>query len=263
MLRAMLRAMPRALLLGLLALPLPGCALLSDPCGDLEERLCADLGPDCATFRGEASIRGSVVPERRRRAERAQCEMFVADENYATYTLPYVQHQIRARRDPTARMPALPRPQPVDGLASGVSSYFFYCLPFLVVPGIFFFSWRARKNLAAAGGVVPPGAAVPVAFGFAHVDSREKAEEQARLGALVAVELLPTWLGGARVPENLAYLTPQAAAQKAALDQQVAAALQQGQSVPYAAEPQYRGSSFVPARLVVRVGEQAHTIDVW
>lgn len=249
-----------ALFLGLLALPLSGCGLLFDPCGDLEERLCADLGPDCATFRSEASIHDSVVPRLRRRAERAQCEMFVADENYATYTLPYVQHQLRARRDPTARMPALPRPQPVDGVASGVSSYLFYCLPFLVIPGIFFFSWRARRNLAAAGGAVMPG---PVAFGFAHVDSREKAEEQARLGALVAVELLPTWLGGARVPENLTYLTPQAAAQKAALDREVAAALQQGQSVPYAAEPQYRGSSFVPARLVVRAGGQAHTIDVW
>lgn len=253
--------MTRALVFVLASSLLGGCGLLFDPCGDLEERLCADLGPDCATFRNEPGIFGAVIPQRRRQSDRAQCEMFIADENYASYTLPFIQGLIRQRHDPSARMPTLPRPQAVDGLASGVSSYFFYCVPFLVIPGIFFFSWRARKNLAAAQSA--PRIAAPFTAGWDHVDSREKAEEQARLGALVPVELLPSWLGGLRVPENVVYLPPHAATQKAALDQHVAQMLQVGQSIPFAVEPQYRGASFVPVRLIAHLGGESHTIEVW
>ncbi|MBZ0119436.1 MAG: hypothetical protein K8H88_20775 [Sandaracinaceae bacterium] len=268
--------MTRALFMVLASALLGGCGLVLDPCGDLDELLCADLGPDCATFRSEPGIYGAVIPQGRRKSDRAQCEMFVADENYASYTLPFIQGLIRQRRDPSARMPALRSPHAVDGLASGVSSYFFYCVPFIVIPGILFFSWRARKNLGAAqrapGTWTPitgtpfaatPFAATPFTAGWDHVDSREKAEEQARLGALVPVELLPSWLGGQRVPENVVYLPPHAAAQKAAVDQHVAQLLRAGQSIPFAVEPQYRGASFVPVRLIARLGPESHTIEVW
>lgn len=246
----------------LVACAASGCGLLFDPCGDLDERLCADLGPaDCAVFRANPSIHESVIPIMRRRGERAQCEMFAAEVNYSSYTLPWIRYLVEQSRNPGTRTPNLPAPQPVDGLASGVSGNFLYLLPVISIALIFFVSWRARRKLATA----QPGAfpMVHAPTGFDHVRSREEAEALVATGVLVRVELLPSWMGGPAVPENTAYVTPAAAARKAALDQEVAAMVQARGPVRYACEPRYKGASFVPASLFVRADEHSTTIDVW
>lgn len=251
----------RLVLASALASSLGGCSLFYDPCGDLEARLCSDLGADCATFRSDAQIHGSVIPQRRRSAERQQCEMFGADENYASYTLPYVRYQVQARRDPTVRMPALPTPRPA-GLSSGFASWLYCALPFVVIPAMLFYTWYARRQLAAASGA-PAGAmphAGPPPGAWDHVDSREKAEALARSGALVAVELVP---GMPAVPENVVYLPPHAAARMRALAAEGAQLAQSGHPVHFVAEPQYRGRSFVPASVVVRFGDRAETVHAW
>lgn len=244
----------------MLALLASGCGLLYDPCGDLEERLCADLGSDCAIFRSSPSIYESVIPLRRRQAERAQCEMFAADVNYSSYTLPWVRYLVERSRDPSTRAPSLPRPQPADGLASGISGSFLYLLPVVAIAAIFFVSWRARRKLASVYPATPMAHAMP---SFDSVTSREQAEALVQAGVLVRVELLPGWLGGASVPENTTYVTPAAAARKAALDQEVAAMVQARGPVRYACEPRYKGASFVPASLLVRADEHSTTVDVW
>ena len=246
----------------LLALVTSGCGLLYDPCGALEERLCADLGSDCAVFRSSPSISESVIPLRRRKAERAQCEMFAADVNYSSYTLPWVRYLVERTRDPSTRAPSLPRPQPADGLASGISGSFLYLLPVIAIAAILFVSWRARRKLAGAYPAMPP----PMAHAtpsFDQVTSREQAEALVQAGVLVRVELFPGWLGGSPVPENTTYVTPAAAARKAALDQEVAAMVQARGPVRYVCEPRYKGASFVPASLLVRADEHSTSVDVW
>lgn len=243
----------------MLALVTSGCGLLYDPCGDLEERLCADLGSDCAVFRSSPSISESVIPRRRRKAERAQCEMFAADVNYSRHTLPWVRYLVEHSRNPSTPAPNLPRLQLVDGLAGGISGSFLYLLPLIAIAAIVFVSWRARKKLAGAHPTMAPPMAHAMPS-FDQVTSREQAEALVQTGVLVRIELLP---GGGPVPENMAYVTPAAAAQKAALDQQVAAMTQARGPVRYVCEPRYKGASFVPASLLVRADEHSSTIDVW
>lgn len=265
------------------ALASSGCGLLFDPCGDLDERLCADLGSeDCAVFRSNSSIYESVIPHRRRKVERSMCEMLVDDSNYASYTLPYVRHQIAVTRDPRTRAPELPSPQPVDGLASGFGSWFLCCVPVVVIPFILFIGWRSRRQLAAAqasgsaltgsahagpGTAPTPGAPPSAPVGWAHVDSASAVEAQVASGALVAVERIPAAAGGQPGPQNVLYLPPALAQRKRELDAQASAMIQRGEASGYAAEPEYRGSSFVPARvrLVVHTagGPQSQLIEVW
>ena len=92
-------------LLGVMVLSLSGCSLLYDPCGDLEDKLCADLGADCAAFSETPAIRDTFIPARRRQAERVQCETFAADENYAGFTLPQAKYLVAVQRDPTTPAP--------------------------------------------------------------------------------------------------------------------------------------------------------------
>jgi hypothetical protein len=275
--------MGRALVLSL-ALATSGCGLLYDPCSDLDDRLCADLGADCEVFRGRSSIHESVVPRRRRQAERAQCEMLGADENYRSYTLPYVRHQIAVTRDPSTPAPQLPTPRPVDGLASGFSSWFLCCLPVVVIPFILFVGWRSRQRLAAApgapgapgahagaswSGAGGPAAEPPAgpAGGWAHVDSAQAAEARVAAGELEPVELVPATAGGLAVPENMVFLPPAAARRKRELDAQAAGMVQRGEVTGYVAEPEYRGSSFVPVRLRIRLstrsGDLEEIVEVW
>ncbi|UJR86459.1 hypothetical protein [Sandaracinus amylolyticus] len=258
----------RCFSLALLVSSLSGCSLIYDPCGDLETRLCTDLGPaDCGVFRGDERIHGSVIPQRRRSAERSQCEMFADDANYAGYTLPYVRYQVQQRSNPTLAMPALATPRPA-GLSGGLASYLWYFLPCITIPAIFIYSfWSMRRRGGLMAGMVPayqPQPYVPPqaaqATSWDHVDSRAAAEQVAQTGALVAVELVP---GMGRMPENVVYVTPQAAARMREITMQIEQLVRGGQSAQLIVEPQYKGRSFVPSALVVRFGDRAETVQVW
>ncbi len=144
--------------------PLAGCSMLYDPCGDLETRLCADLGGDCSVFQSNPTVHDAIVPQRRRQAEKSQCEMYAAPENYQSYTLPWTRYLVAQTRDPSTPAPQLPPPVAVDGLASGVSGYWLYLLPVLIIPLIFLYSvrsMRAAKKAAQGGGQPPPAGQGP------------------------------------------------------------------------------------------------------
>lgn len=264
-----MQATIRLALLGSLLGLSSGCGLLYDPCDDLEEQLCADLGEDCQTFRGVESIHASVIPLRRRKSERAQCELFGADENYESYTLPFVRYQIAVRRDPSTPAPRLPTPQHVDGLYSGVSSWLFCCFPLVFIPLMVLWSRRTRQKLAAmqAGASPAPQGPTSAPTGWEHVDSQEAVAEQVAAGALVWAALCPQGLGGLDVPENRIPLPPAAAARKQQLDAEAMAMASRGEASRYVAEPQYRGRSFVPARVLIVLetpaGERRQPVEVW
>ncbi len=134
------------MVLGVVVLSLSGCSLFYDPCGELENKLCADLGSDCATFSDTPSIRDVFIPARRRQAERVQCEMFADEVNYAGYTLPQTKYLIAAQRDPTTPAPQLAKLR-VAGLSSSVSGPWLYALPLVFIPGLFLYSWFMRRKL--------------------------------------------------------------------------------------------------------------------
>lgn len=86
---------------------------------------------------------------------------------------------------------------------------------------------------------------------FADVTSCEQAEQLCETGVLTRLYLLSPAFGGAEIPVNTVYVTPQAAAAKARIDDTVRTMIQQGQSVGYSAEPQYNNDSIVPAQIVI------------
>ena len=121
-----------------------GC---TNPCRTLEDTICADLGSDCETFRNDKGVYGSVMPDTAyyRKAEKAQCEMMLAEQNYNAYTLPSVKYRIALRKTPGLPAPNLPDPVPTDGYYSGFSSQFLYFLPILVIIGIFLYTRKFRR----------------------------------------------------------------------------------------------------------------------
>jgi len=143
---------------------LAGCSMLYDPCDDLETKLCADLGGDCAVLSSNASVHDAIIPARRRQSEKAQCEMYAADQNYLSYTLPWTRYLIEQTRDPATPAPTLTPPVAVDGIASGLSGYWLYLLPVFIIPLMLLFSFRsmrAAKKAAQGGGQPPPGQQPP------------------------------------------------------------------------------------------------------
>jgi hypothetical protein len=81
--------------------------------------------------------------------------MYAADENYLSYTLPWARYLIAQTRDPSTPAPQLSPPVPVDGLASGIASNWFYLLPVLIIPLMILYSVRsmraARKAAQSSG----------------------------------------------------------------------------------------------------------------
>jgi len=103
----------------------------------------------------------------------------------------------------------------------------------------------------------------------AAITSLQAAEGCARDGYLVKTYLFPVELGGEAIPQNVIYLTKQAAEEKARTTQELIALVQAGTVNKASVVPEYRGDSFIPAKIFVtawRDGEPVHremTIEVW
>jgi hypothetical protein len=104
---------------------------------------------------------------------------------------------------------------------------------------------------------------------FSHVDSREKAEALARQGQLEKIHLFPLEFGGEDVLPNVTYVPPGLGQAKAMADGTVLKLIQDGQATQYAATPEYKGNSFVPARIAIKAwkpeaeGQFQATIEIW
>jgi hypothetical protein len=121
------------------------------PCRTLDERVCADLGEACAEWRADAELRASYLPADdkvvMRKSEGASCEMYVADENYTTFTLPNIRYRLALKKNPGTPAPKLPQLVAVDGVFSGVSGPLTYIFPIVSVVGMFLYmAWYRRKT---------------------------------------------------------------------------------------------------------------------
>lgn len=104
---------------------------------------------------------------------------------------------------------------------------------------------------------------------FSDVDSLAKARQLAEEGKLEKLHLMPLDLGGQDVPMNVVYVPVGIAQAKARLDGTVRKMLEDGSVSKYAATPEYKGKSFVPARISIKAWHPDKpasfnpTLNVW
>lgn len=146
--------------LTMLAAVLPLLVSCSDPCDTLSAKVCADLGSDCNVW--QETVKDQVVPLEslragrqritagllKQRAEDKFCRNLAADENYAGYTLPFVKHLVKSKKDPANAGPApkLPMVQPV----SDFPPWLMYALGPVSVIGMlgYLFIYNRRRSQA-------------------------------------------------------------------------------------------------------------------
>jgi hypothetical protein len=104
---------------------------------------------------------------------------------------------------------------------------------------------------------------------FSAIDSVDKAASLAQQGQLEKIHLFPVEFGGENIPQNIAYVPVGLAQVKAHFDGTVAKMLEQGNVTQYSANPEWKGRSFVPARINIRAwhpersGEFNYTMEIW
>jgi hypothetical protein len=104
---------------------------------------------------------------------------------------------------------------------------------------------------------------------FSQVDSLEKAQALYREGKLERLYLFPLEFGGKEIPQNILYVPPGIAAIKQQIDGTIGSMVQEGLVSQYAAEPEYKGDSFVPSKIKIitshaeKPGRFNPTINIW
>lgn len=104
---------------------------------------------------------------------------------------------------------------------------------------------------------------------FSDVDSKEKILALVAQGKLERVHLFPLQVGGKDIELNVVYLPLGFKDIKAKIDGTIFRMAQDGLVSKLTVEPEYKGKSFVPARLVIKAshpeksGKLDTTIEVW
>jgi hypothetical protein len=101
---------------------------------------------------------------------------------------------------------------------------------------------------------------------YSTIDSKEKAQKLFAKGKLVKLYLMPLDFGGQDSPINTLFVPEFANNQKNNFDSKISDMLESGLKLGYSASPEYKGSSFIPGRLIIDVkGDTTITevIDIW
>lgn len=104
---------------------------------------------------------------------------------------------------------------------------------------------------------------------FSKVTSKPLADALVAQGKLSPILYFPAELGGEDVPENKGYVTPEAAASREKIVEELAGALRQKLINKMTVTPDYRGYSIVPIRITFdAVGGRKkvriiRTLEVW
>ena len=110
---------------------LMGC----DPCWDLDERICSDLGDDCQVWRTDLSaLRASYLSENDRRltSRWRTCSALADEPDYSARLLPSVRNAVARLRDPhAAQLPV------ATGAPSSSGGGPWMLLPLLAAAGYF------------------------------------------------------------------------------------------------------------------------------
>ena len=104
---------------------------------------------------------------------------------------------------------------------------------------------------------------------FSAVDSLAKAQALYEGGKLEPLFLFPLEFGGQRIPQNVVYVPPGIASIKQQIDSAIGSMVKEGLVGSYAAEPEYKGNSFVPSKIKIKTshpqkpGGVDRTINIW
>jgi hypothetical protein len=101
---------------------------------------------------------------------------------------------------------------------------------------------------------------------FATVDSREKAIQLYQEKSLEKVYLMALDFGGTDADVNIVYAPLFAKEKKEQLDKKLEKWLIEGKKIGMKVEPEYKGKSFIPSKLIFKVyGEENLTevIEIW
>lgn len=104
---------------------------------------------------------------------------------------------------------------------------------------------------------------------FSDVTSREKAEAMYAQGKLEKVFLFPSEFGGEDIPQNVVFVPPGVSDIKNQLTGTLIRFVKDGLVNKLTVEPEYKGKSFIPARIKMRAwhtekkGEFTPSIDIW
>ncbi len=104
---------------------------------------------------------------------------------------------------------------------------------------------------------------------YSHVDSRDKAEELAKKGELFKILLFPAEFGGQDVPPITVYVPAGIPEIKDQITQTLIRYVQDGLIDNMAVNPEYKGNSFVPSKIVMETshsgkpGQFNPTIEIW
>jgi hypothetical protein len=104
---------------------------------------------------------------------------------------------------------------------------------------------------------------------FSAIDSSAKAQALYKEGKLECLFLFPLEFGGQEVSQNVVYVPPGIAAIKQQVDSAIGSMVKEGLVASYAAEPEYKGDSFVPSKIKIKTshpdkpGGVDRTINIW
>lgn len=106
----------------------------------------------------------------------------------------------------------------------------------------------------------------PVVYDYSTIDSNEKVKALFESGELVKLYLMPLDFGGHDSPLNMVFVPKFVNHSKNNFDSKVNELLDKELDIRYIANPEYKGNSFIPSKLVINVtGEKEITevIEIW
>lgn len=101
---------------------------------------------------------------------------------------------------------------------------------------------------------------------FSDIDSNEKAIDLYEKGILSKIYMMPLEFGGEDIPANTLYVPEFVQEFKEEFDRIVEKLLLDGKKLSFEANPEYKGRSFIPSKLILEVSGDAEfmeTINIW
>lgn len=128
------------------------------------------------------------------------------------------------------------------------------------------FTWLSAPGIdSSRAGDLAKGSAPD----FSHVTSKEAVMKLVSEGKLVKMLMMPAELSGADIPENVVYVPPGVLESQKQITDKIIELVKEGLNIKLRVMPEYKGNSFVPAKIHIAAshaekrGNFEHTIDIW
>lgn len=127
------------------------------------------------------------------------------------------------------------------------------------------FTWLSAPGIDSSAGDPSRNSAPD----FSHVTSNEAVMKLASEGKLVKMLMMPAELSGADVPENVLYVPPGVLESQKQVTDKIIGLVKEGLNIKLKVVPEYKGNSFVPAKIHIAAthaekrGNFEQTIDIW